>query len=381
MSGYSNAQQLFDEAIARLTGETGIFDSAVRPSAGEATVIVYNGLSWTRGGPVGVERIPAALREGPLQVVDRAAGEVRPCEDLPGTARRVLFVAPQIPSMGYRVFTTHKGARPETPKTEYGAAVEVDTEGWIRSTRSGTGAEFVWNNNQRIFGALLYASRNSAYEVVPVAIAKRRPRMGLSAGASRSPATTLRSCVRSRRPTATVCRSVGAGNLRSLADRSGRIAVAFPLDISEQLWLGGAGFVYRVPQDHLPGSAKSGRPNLTIATRDSALLLRHGSFLLASQGLRTETRDEGTQQLERTEPRGSEIQTFRFRLVMQAPGIAEWKRFDQELSLPLRASVIGEADLSAEQSFLWTNNPKIVITAFKAAEDHPGWFVLRLQEI
>jgi alpha-mannosidase len=183
-------------------------------------------------------------------------------------------------------------------------------------------------------------------------------------------------------------------NLKAFEQRSGRVAVAFPVDTSEQLWLDGAGFVYRVPQDMLPGgsasqfaavsfvhSGRAGAPGRTIASRDSALVMRDGTFLLASQGLRTETRDEGTQWLERTEPRGSEIQTFRFRMVSQPDEPAEWKRFGQELNLPLQAATLGATDLRAEQSFLTVSQSNVIVSAFKAAEHDAGWSVIRLQEI
>jgi hypothetical protein len=185
-----------------------------------------------------------------------------------------------------------------------------------------------------------------------------------------------------------------AVNLRSFADRQGRVAITFPIGKSESLWLDGAGFSYRVPQDMLPGgsaaqfttvtyahSENADVSSRTIATRDAALLLRDGSFLVASQGLRTETRDEGIQILDRTEPRGSEIQTFRFRITAQPNEAGGWKRFGQEFNLPLQASLFAASDLPVEQSFLKSSSPDVVISAFKAAEDDPQWSVIRLQEI
>ncbi len=183
-------------------------------------------------------------------------------------------------------------------------------------------------------------------------------------------------------------------DLSSFGDRSGRIAIALPVNRAEQLWLDGAGFVYRVPQDQLPGGAAAqlttlhfahtavpGKAGLTIGTRDASMLLRDGSFLVASYGLRTETRDEGVQRLERTEPRGSNVQTFRFRLAVQGTSQAEWKRFGEELNLPLQSYVTSSVDLPSEQSFLRVARPNVVISAFKAAEADPGRYVIRLQEI
>ncbi len=71
MSGYSNTRQMFDKAVLRLTRVTGILDPAQKSASEEATVLVFNGLSWARGGPVEVSDLPARLRTGPLEVVDR----------------------------------------------------------------------------------------------------------------------------------------------------------------------------------------------------------------------------------------------------------------------------------------------------------------------
>ncbi len=98
-------------------------------------------------------------------------------------------------------------------------------------------------------------------------------------------------------------------------------------------------------------------------------------------GLRTETRDEGTQTLARTEPRGSNVQTFRFRIAVQQERRRRWERFGQELNLPLQSSVVTSPKLPIEESFLGVNSPSVHIAAFKAAEASPGWYVMRLQEI
>ena len=111
------------------------------------------------------------------------------------------------------------------------------------------------------------------------------------------------------------------------------------------------------------------------------MLLRDGTFLVASQGLQTQTRDQGTQILHRTEPRGSDVQTFRFRLAGHSEGPAEWKRFGQELNLPLQASIVPVTNLPPEQSFLAVDAENVVATAFKASDADPAWSVIRLQEI
>jgi alpha-mannosidase len=395
MSGYSNTRQLFDKGLARLTKTTAIFDPAQQSTADEAKLIVYNGLSWARGGPVEIDKLPSSMGQLPLELVDEVTKNILPVEKVPGTSR-VMFFAPSVPPMGYRLFTLRKSASRPSPARAFPISTKVDEQGWIRSLRDTTGAELVLDRKEALFGALLFADRNSPYKLEPVGPAKVIDEEG--------PVRRRIQIVRDKSPlvrtVAVVYRDVSyvdidvSVNLKSFAERQGRIAIAFPLDASEQLWLDGAGFAYRVPQEILPGGAApqfttvsfahSGRADAlgrTIATRDAALLLRDGTFLVASQGLRTETRDEGIQTLDRTEPRGSDVQTFRFRIASQSASPADWKRFGQELNLPLQASVFAGSNLPPEQSFLGTSHENVVISAFKAAEDNSGWSVIRLQEI
>jgi hypothetical protein len=183
-------------------------------------------------------------------------------------------------------------------------------------------------------------------------------------------------------------------DLDMMLDRSLRYAIAMPLAATRQLWIDGAGFVFRAPQDILPGGgagqhavlhfahfegpAESG---ITLATRDAPLLRPDGLFLLVSDGRLTQTRDEGAQRLYRTEPRGSNVQSFHFRLALQEHRPAAWKRFGAEFNLPLQARIIPTADLPSESSFVTLNHPSVAITAFKPAESRPGWYTIRLQEI
>lgn len=395
MSGYSNTRQLFDKAIARLTGGTGISDPAVRAAADESTVIVYNGLSWARGGPVELDRLPAALGQSSLEVVDRVTNDVLPCEDVSGTSRRVLFYAPSIPATGYRLFTVRKSSGSTGSDRGFTIDMKTDEEGWIHLLRDNSGVDLTRSSLNEPFGSLVFANRNGPYQRVPVGPAKVATHDG--------PVSRRLEIVRDgsslRRTVATTYRHASFVDiaidvdLASFSAQSGRIGIRFPFDVSEQLWLDGAGFTYRVPEDMLPGgsarqfavvhfahSGRTGERGLTIGTRDAALLMRDGTFLVASQGLQTQTRDEGTQRLQRTEPRGSDVQTFRFRVATQGPQRAEWERLGQEFNLPLQASLLPSAQLAAEQSFLQVEHPSVIVTAFKAAEARPGWSVIRLQE-
>ncbi|HYO83504.1 MAG TPA: hypothetical protein VES20_19035, partial [Bryobacteraceae bacterium] len=395
MGGYSNTRQLFDKAVARLTGGTGIFDPAQRSTGDEVSLVVFNGLSWSRGGPVEVDKVPAEFADAPLEVVDRVTGAVLPCEDVPGTSRRVMFFAPGLPAMGYRLFALRRSTVDTRPAREFRTVLEIDQQGTVQSLRHASGIELARHDGERRFGSLLFSERNTPYKVVAAAASKVSTVAGPVTRRTeivRDNSALVRTVITAYRDADYVDVSISV-NLRSFADKSGRVAIAFPLDTSEEMSADGAGFVYRVRADMLPGgsaaqfsavsfvhSGPAGAVGRTIAARDSALVMRNGNFLIASQGLRTQTRDEGIQTLERTEPRGSEIQNFRFRISAQPEKPADWKRFGQEFTLPLQASTLRVTDLPAERSFLTVNHPAVVISAFKAAEDKSGWTVIRLQE-
>ena len=396
MSGYSNARQLFDKAIARLAGSAGLFDPARESREAEATVLVYNGLSWQRGGPVVVDRLPSALRDGPVEVLDRATGAVLPSQDLPGTHRHILFFAPPIPATGYRLFTVRRAPAPHAAAGAFPIDVKLDEQGWIASMRdTARGVEMVDAKSERPFGSLYLSRKNAEYQ---------------SAGASApetafvdGPVTRRLEVARRnsplRRTVVTLYHAAPYADLAfdldlaALDETSVRYAVALPIAAPEQLWLDGPGLVFRVPQDLLPGGGamqyaplhfahfrRDARTGITLANRDAFLLRPDRLFLLASEGLLAETRDEGTQRLFRTEPRGSRIQSFRFRLAVQDGGAADWKRLGAELNLPLQAAIVSPTNLPPERSFLAVSHGNVRITAFKPAESRPGWHVLRFQE-
>ena len=395
MSGYSNTRQMFDKAVLRLIGSTGILDPAQKSTSEEATVLVYNGLSWARGGPVEVSDLPAPLRTGALEVVDSVTNQALAVEDVPRTSRHVLFIAPPIPPMGYRIFKLRKGHEAGPNKSDFALNVNIG-EGRITSLKNSDGYEMIRAGAGSPFGALLFAARNGKYMPLPLGPAKVETHDGSVSRRyeiTREGSPLVRTAV-------TLYRGADYAdldfevNLHPLEHEAGRVAIALPAGNGGQLWLDGAGFSYRIPQDILPGGGAGQIPALhfahfqtdasrgvTLANRDATLMLRDGTFLVASTGLQTKTRDEGTQTLARTEPRGSDVQSFRFRMAVQQERPEDWERFGQELNLPLQASVVTAPKLPIEDSFLGVNNPSVHIAAFKAAEASPGWYVLRLQEM
>ena len=237
MSGYSNTRQLFDKGLARLVGTTGIFDPAQQLTAGEARVVVYNGLSWARGGPVEIDKLPTALGEGPIEVVDEVTKQILPGETVSGMTRRVLFFAPPIPSLGYRLFTLRKRAAGTRVTRDFQVSMQVDEQGWIRSIRDRGGAELVRTQEDRPFGSLLFADRNSPFKDVPFGTARTVNHEGSVSRRTeivRDNSPLIRTVATVYRDATYVDVAISV-NLSWFADQQGRIAIAFTIITSESL--------------------------------------------------------------------------------------------------------------------------------------------------
>src|SRR6185295_10443456 len=74
LNGFSGSEQLFRRSITAIAAPDQL-PRLPNPTAGTAptaAIVVYNGLSWRRSGPVEVEGLPSPLREGPLLITDVA---------------------------------------------------------------------------------------------------------------------------------------------------------------------------------------------------------------------------------------------------------------------------------------------------------------------
>jgi hypothetical protein len=396
MGGYSNARQLFDKALAKLAGSTGLLDPAHKSRRTEAILLVFNGLSWSRGGPVVVDGLPSALLEGSVEVVDRVSGAVLPGEDVAGTQRHIRFLAPAIPALGYRLFSIRKAVSPGNTKPDFPIEVNWNEQGWIKSIRDRRhGVEVVDPNSDLSFGNLYVSRKNGNYDAAPVSA----PEIKASDGPVTRRFEVARIGSALRRTEVTLYHDTPYADLEFdvdlavLHEPSLRYAVALPIAASWPLWLDGAGCVIRIPDDLLPGGGppqyaplhfvhfpRNPQMGVTLANRDAFLLRPDRLFLVASESLVAETRSEGSQRLFRTEPRGSNVQAFRFRIGVQSGRVSDWKRLGQEFNLPLQASIIEETSLPGEQSFFSVSHSNVRITAFKPAEFQAGWYVLRFQE-
>ena len=400
MSGYSNTRQLFDKAVVRLTEAPGLFNPAHKSGELEATVLVYNGLSWERGGPVVVDSLPGPLRNGPLEVLDRVTGTALPAEDIPGTHRHILFFAPSIPAMGYRLFTVRKASGPHKPAGDFPINVKWDAQGWIASILDTVrGVEMVDAKSDRPFGSLYLSRKYPEYQLARVTA----PETAVTDGPITRRIEVARKNSPLRRTVVTLYRGAAYIDLAfdldfsapgSADETSVRYAVALPITSPGQLWLDGPGVVFQVPNNLLPGGGapqysplhfahfpQNARLGITLANCDAFLMQPDRLFLLASESLVTQTREEGKQRMFRSEPRGSNLQPFRFRLAVQDERAAEWKKLGLEFNLPLQASVISSTKLPAERSFFAVSHPNVRITAFKPAEFQSGWHLIRFQEI
>ena len=369
------------------------------PTAGNspaATIVVYNGLPWRRSGPVEVERLPLPLRQGPLAIADVATGEQMAYEDVPGSRRHFVFFAKDVPSVGYRSYSIRSsedafpGARAKFP-----VEVTWDAAGWIASIRDvDTQRQLVQPDAAKPFGSLFLSRMRDDFRLMDAGAADVKVNEGpvmrrieIVRKGSLLPLTVV-----------TLYRGAPYVDLRFDVDLDLRprersnYSIALPLAGSKQFFLDGAGFVIRVPQDILPGGAppqftpahfvhqqQESSWGVTLANRDAALLKAGMRYMVATEERRASTRDEGPQQLFRTEPRSSPVQSFRFRIAAQEEDTAQWKRFGAECNLPLRSVVIDASPMQPQRGFFEVSDPQVQLLAFKPAEFQPGWHVLRFQ--
>jgi hypothetical protein len=169
--------------------------------------------------------------------------------------------------------------------------------------------------------------------------------------------------------------------------------ISLPLADSQELFIDGAGFVAHVPEDRLPGSdtpqytpqdfthvPRAPDWGVTLANKDGFCIRPDMLFLVSWEDMLVQTREEGVQRVFRGEPQSSPIQRFRFRMAIQPGSPGEWKRFGAELNLPLRARFVQSEGIPATREFFHISHPGVRLLAFKPAQFHPGWYMLRLQE-
>ncbi|MDE0105681.1 MAG: hypothetical protein OXN89_25160 [Bryobacterales bacterium] len=391
--GYSNAEQQMRRALDRLAG------SAERAS-GKKALMVYNGLSWRRSGPVVVKGLPAALHDGPLVAVDLVSGEALPCEDIPNTKRHVQFFARDIPAVGYRMYSIEP-AQGEVSTADVGFQLEG---GWDESGRlvsildRSTDRDLLLSESGRPFGGLYVAIDRKEHREAPLGPAATRVvegpvsrRVYLERPGSALPLTILTTYREAAY--ADLAFDLDLSVLREESANHQAYGVALPLAESRDLFVDGAGFVARVPMDRLPGSdspqytpghfthaPRTADWGVTLANKDGFCIRPDMLFLVSWEDMLVQTREEGVQRVFRGEPQSSPIQRFRFRIAAQPSDPGTWKRFGAELNLPLRSRFVPSEGVPASREFFRVSHPNVWLLAFKPAESRPGWYMLRLQE-
>jgi hypothetical protein len=399
LNGWSNTEQILRRSILRLAtpGEEHSLMNPVSSARESATAVVYNGLSWARGGPVIIDRLPAQLREGALTVQDLATGESVLYEDVPGTKRQILIFAKAVPAIGYKVYRIGKGERTEAPpRTPFATKVSWNSSGAITSIAHGV-SEIVPADPAKPIGRVLISRGRDGFrpdDSGPPRISVEEGPLTRRVEMTRSGSALPLTVITTYRDAEYVDLrfNVDLGFAQGVTGTNSRFAIALPFR-ADQTFVDGAGFVIRVPEDILPGGEapqftpvhfvhygqKSG-PGATVANIDAALVQRDGSFLVAAENFASATRDEGLVRLFRTEPRSSPIQSFRFRVAIQAQDAGAWKRFGAEANLPLRAVIASEEPKTAQRGFIEVSDSRVHLLAFKPAESTAGVHVIRLQE-
>jgi len=320
---------------------------------------------------------------------------------VPGSMRRIVFWAKDVPSVGYRSYSIRKAEESTAGAPgEFPLDVTWDSAGSITAIRDRNAQRpMVQADADKPFGRLFLASKREDFRLQDTGAAEVKVTDGpvtrgieMARTGSLLPLTVI-----------TLYRDAPYGDLQFDVDlgalrgerASSRYAIALPLAGSGQFFVDGAGFVIRVPQDILPGGTppqftpvqfvhqqQTAAWGATLANRDAALLKPKPNmlFMIAAEAFGAQTRDEGLQQLFRTEPRGSPVQSFRFRIAAQEEDAAQWKRFGAECNLPLRAVVIEGNAAQAERGFFEVSDPRVQLLAFKPAETRAGWHVLRFQD-
>jgi hypothetical protein len=387
MTGFSNSEQLFRKALEHLG-----------PGPGTNTLLVFNGLSWQRGGLVRVENVAAELRDGPLTIIDLAAGKPVPYEDVPGTHRQIVFFAHDVPAVGYRMYSIAKGTS-AAARGEFSVDVKCDETGKLTSIVDRTsGREFLPRDSARPFGSLFVGRGRRGFQPVDTVPAEVNSvdgpvqnRLEIARKGSALPLTVVTTYPGEHY--ADLRFDVDLG-FYSSAPENQQFAIALPLSKGQQMFVDGAGFVIRIPEDLLPGGGaprytpvhfthvqQASDWGVTLANQDSAFVTPDLLFPVANESRMAQTRESGTQKLFRTEPRGSPVQSFRFRIAAQPEQAWEWERMGAELNLPLRAVFTQPASDPPARGFFELNRPEVQLLAFKPAESGGGRYILRFQEI
>ena len=394
--GFSDVRQQFEKSLRLLAGMRahGHPLDTSGDSASSLTVMAYNGLSWTRSGPVVLGGLPRELQDGPLSVVDITTSERLAIQDLPGKPRQTVFFARDVPGTGYRLYRIERHAGPPpVPAQKFPVEVLWNSEGWITSIRDTAGdREMVDAGSDKLFGGLYSGGRGP--DSRPIDSGKASVKVDEGPVVKRIEITRPGPLVAT---VVTLYRDAPYADLAFELDLSTvnreirRYSVALPFRRAGEVILDGAGFVYRVPEDRLPGGGGPDRlavhfthfkqgPSwgITLANQDGAFW---GLDPLFSLAVVPGPVAAGGRSLLRSEPVLARSQTFRFRVGVQGAEPDGWERLGCDLNLPFQVLALTNADMPPSRQLVEISDPRVQMLALKPAQDREGWYALRLQDI
>ncbi|MEJ7606654.1 MAG: hypothetical protein WKF37_10390 [Bryobacteraceae bacterium] len=259
LNSFSNTEQLLRRSILRmaLPAEEHSLMNPVTSSTNSTTAVVYNGLSWKRGGPVIVDRLPPTLRQGSLVVEDISTGTRAPYEDIPGSHRQILVFAKDVPAVGYKTYRIRKAEERETfIPVPFPTNVAWNSSGWITSISQG-GHELLPVDPAGSIGRILVARGGEEFrhdEAGPASVSVQEgpvsKRIQMTRTGSALPLTVI-----------TLYRDAQYLDLRfdvdlelakGLTSSNTRFAISLPFR-SDKTSIDGAGFILRIPENLLPG--------------------------------------------------------------------------------------------------------------------------------
>lgn len=422
----SEVDGLLDQGI-RLLAEPALGDAPrARPAANAWPVVVYNPLSWSRSDLVDLAPPEPNVR---ISAVRDAAGKSVAFDvDERGHA---LFVARDVPSLGYSTFAveTAAGAPTTTLKAVSGRAAESATfrvrlaaDGSVESVvAKATGRELVNAKGELPFNALLRLEGTEPSSIqspvaaeISVARGARMTRVTVTRPRSAFPLTTItlyddldRVDLHNELDGAKLPFAVGR-----TWDNSYSFSFPFALDASKlAVMRGGQKWFDRLPNDYLPGARRdsaAAQHAMGLADPSSTILLANrqafyftfASYVKArptgknpdeefpamytgtwplreatlySRALRrgdmSDTHDLGVTNVDTVEPGFEDRHVYDY--AISAPGGAfddvAAWRFGSGFSVPLRAVYVATAPPTVSRSFFGVDAPNVEIVAVSAS--------------
>lgn len=295
----AETDQLIHTGLRLISQPSRYSDVLPAPSGNPAPVVIYNGLSWTRSDVV---RLKPPASDKKITGIKRLPGRTPVVFDVDAEGR-AIFVAENVPSMGYATYevTSIPGKATTTLRQVPGLSaenkeysVELRSDGTVKSIRDKTSnRELVSNRGELPFNDLLRVEGSDASKVVYPVASKITVRRGLR--------MTEISVVRERSmfpvTKITIHDGLGRVELRNELDPERFPFVggnanwhdsyyfAFPFNISKdtlKIMRGGQKWFETLPDDYMPGARRDSltTQHLIALTdgRSSALTAHRQSF-------------------------------------------------------------------------------------------------------